>query len=215
MNKKLKIELFAAAEDQQTKSDPSHDFEHIKRVCNMALKIAEIENADIDIILPAALFHDAIVYPKDSPNSQNETIESAAYARKVLGGVDYPEEKITAVEQCIRECSFSKGIKPDLLESKILQDADRLEATGAISIMRTFASCGQMKRCFYNSDNPLSREGEEDAKTGIGLFYRRLLVVAEQMHTETARVIAQRRTAFLKSFLDELEVELKESDILR
>lgn len=215
MNEDLKKRIFAAAETQQTKSDPSHDFEHIKRVCNMALKIAEIEGADLDIVMPAALFHDAIVYPKDSPHSQNETIESAAYARKILEDLDYPPEKISAVEQCIAECSFSKGIKPVMLESKILQDADRLEATGAISIMRTFASCGQMNRSFYNPNNPLSREGEEDAKTGVGLFYRRLLVVAEQMHTETGQVIAGRRTTFLKNFLDELEIELRESDILR
>ncbi len=215
MNEDLKKHIFAAAEAQQTKSDPAHDFEHIKRVCNMAVKIAEVEGADLEVVMPAALFHDAIVYPKDSPNSQNETVESAAYARRVLEDLDYPAEKISTVEQCITECSFSKGITPVLLESKILQDADRLEATGAISIMRTFASCGQMNRGFYNPDNPLSREGEENAKTGIGLFYRRLLVVAEQMHTETARVIAQRRTVFLKSFLDELEIELKESDILQ
>ncbi len=114
------------------------------------------------------------------------------------------------VKKCILECSFSKGIIPDLLESRILQDSDGLEATGAISIMRTYSSTGQMKRPFYNSRDPFCETREPDTMNfALDLFYERLLKVGERMHTETAKVIAKRRTEFLLVFLEEFKQELK------
>ena len=122
----------------------------------------------------------------------------------------YPQEKIALVKTCILECSFSKGIVPALLESKILQDADGLEATGAISIMRTYASTGQMKRPFYHAEDPFCEHREPDASQfALDLFYVRLLKVAERMHTQTAKNIAKRRTDFLIQFLDEFKLELE------
>ena len=100
-----------------------------------------------------------------------------------------------------------------LLESKILQDADRLEATGAISIMRTFSSGGQMNRPFYDPADPFCRNGTVAFRSDLDLFYRRLLVVEKGMHTPYARKIARRRTLFLKQFLRELKMELKESKV--
>ena len=81
--------------------------------------------------------------------------ESAEGAERILSNLDnYPEEKIDKVKTCIMECSFSKNLDPSSLESAILQDADGLEATGAISIMRTYSSTGQMERPFYNPEDP-------------------------------------------------------------
>lgn len=212
MNAKLKKKLLDIARSHN-KNDPSHDFEHAFRVLHLSEKIAEKEKADLDIITPAALFHDVIVYRKDIPHSRKEADESAELAGKVLKGLKgYPKKKISKVQICIRQCSFSKGIIPKLLEAKILQDADRLEATGAISIMRTFASCRQMNRRFYDSKDPF-REKTRYSKSfvGIDLFYNRLLIVGKKMHTEYARRIAKRRTEFLYKFLKELKSELQES----
>jgi uncharacterized protein len=151
MNNELKDNLIKIAEERQIKDDPSHDFQHIIRVTNLATKIAESVGADLDIVIPAALFHDTVVYKKNSPESKNEAHESAEVAAVVLSSIEeYPKEKIAKVQTCIKECSFSKGINPESLESKVLQDADRLEATGAISIMRTFASNGHMNTPFYD-----------------------------------------------------------------
>ena len=112
------------------------------------------------------------------------------------------------------ECSYSKGTFPGSLESKILQDADRLEATGAIAIMRTFSSGGQMERPFYNPKDPFR---EESDPTGVNfsldLFFKRLYLVSEGMHTKTARTIAMRRHEFLKQFEAELRLELSESGV--
>lgn len=216
MSPELKKSLFGIARNCQTFDDPSHDFQHVLRVTNIAEEIARIERADIDVIIPAALFHDVIVYQKNDPRSQNENGESADIAAKILREQqDYPEEKILNVQISINQCSFSKGIIPELLEARILQDADRLEATGAISIMRTFSSGGQMKQPFYDAEDPF-REISQPVNFGSGLdlFYKRLLVVGERMHTSEGKRIARRRTEFLHSFLSELKLELQECGIL-
>ena len=107
-------------------------------------------------------------------------------------------------------CSFTKNIQPDFIEAKILQDADGLEATGAISIMRTFSSTGQMQRPFYHPRDPFCQARQPDSlKFALDLFYERLLLVEQRMHIATAQKIARRRTKFLRQFLKELELELK------
>lgn len=215
MNKELKERIISIAR-KHNKNDPSHDFEHALRVLHLSEKIAKKEKkekADLDILIPAALFHDVIVYQKDTSHSKKESDESAELASRILKKLKgYPEEKISKVQICIRQCSFSKRITPELFEAKILQDADRLEATGVISIMRTFASCGQMNRKFYDPRDPFRRNGRcPKSFSGLDLFYNRLLVVGEKMHTQYARELARRRTEFLHSFLRELKNELKES----
>ncbi len=216
MIKNLREKLTRIAEERQVKDDPSHDFQHVRRVLNLAVKIGKSVNADEDIVIPAALFHDTIVYKKNSPESKNEANESAEVASRILSSIEgYPKEKIAKVEICIKQCSFSKGIKPDLLESKVLQDADRLEATGVISIMRTFSSCGHMNRPLYDPLDPFCEKGTKDFRSGIDLFYQRLLVVEKTMHTELAKKMAGARTDFLEKFLKQLKKELTESDVLK
>lgn len=207
----LKNQLIKIAKKKISDTDVSHDFEHALRVLSNAEKIAKKENGDLDIIVPAALFHDLILYPKNHPDKLKSQKESAKAAKKILMSfANFPKEKIKQVEICILECSFSRGIRPKLLESKILQDADGLEATGAISIMRTYSSTGQMKRPFYNSEDPFCENREPNAqKFAVDLFYERLLKVGERIHTKTAKKIAKRRTDFLHKFLKELKLELK------
>ncbi|MFP4016160.1 MAG: HD domain-containing protein [Halanaerobiales bacterium] len=115
----------------------------------------------------------------------------------------------------IKECSFSKGIVPEFLEAKILQDADRLEATGIISIMRTYSSAGQMNTKFYHPEDPFCENREpEREKYALDLFYTRLLLVGEQMHTDTAGKIAEKRTESLRRFLQNFSRELCEYRVL-
>lgn len=101
-----------------------------------------------------------------------------------------------------------------MLEAKIIQDSDRLEACGAISIMRTFSSGGQMNIPFYNPKDPFCKKKSTEFKSNIDLFHRRLLVVGKKMHTDHAKKIAKKRTLFLKKFLSEFKRELKESGII-
>ena len=214
MDNTLKNQLINIAREKIPSTDVSHDFEHTLRVLSNAEKISRAEGGDLDIIIPAALYHDLIVYPKDSSHKNKSQEESAESAGIILNNTDYfPKEKIKKVKICISECSFSKGIMPTLLESKILQDADGLEATGAISIMRTYSSAGQMKKPFYNPQDPFCKNRSPEAQNfALDLFYERLLKVADRMHTQTAREIAKRRTEFLRYFLEEFKLELEENN---
>lgn len=210
MRKELHNKLLKIAEERINGDDPAHDLNHAFRVLLTAEKICKKEKADMDVIVPGALFHDIVNYPKNDPRRSQSADESAEFVKNILNNIgDYPKEKIEKVSIAIKSCSFSKGIISDLLEAKILQDADGLEATGAISIMRTFASTGSMKRTFYHTEDPFAKNRQpDDMKYALDLFFTRLLKVKERMHTETAKKIAERRTNFLKKFLKELELEL-------
>jgi uncharacterized protein len=215
MNLSLKNRLIKIAEKRQVKDDPSHDFEHVRRVLNLAVKIGKSVGADLDIVTAAAIFHDTVVYQKDSPKRRNETKESAKVAGDILKKIkDFPKEKIHSVMTCIKECSFTNGIVPTTLESVVLQDADLLESTGAISIIRTFSSCGHMNRPFYNHEHPLNKEYEVDFSSGVGLFHRRLLVAHKRLRSKSAKAMAKHRTVFLNKFLSQLRRELRESGII-
>lgn len=192
------------------KDDPSHDFFHALRVLKNCEIIAQKEGGDLEILFAAALFHDIVCYPKNHEKSKFSTEESANMAVDILKKIsDYPQEKIETVYSAILECSFSKGLKPSSKESIILQDADKLEATGFISIMRTFASAGQMGKTFYNDFDPFCENREpEPLKYALDLFYVRLLKVKNLMNTDTAKSIAVQRTKNLEYFLSTVKKEL-------
>jgi uncharacterized protein len=207
-------QLLQLAESQQSRADPSHDFQHVRRVLHLAEQIAGEVMADPEIIVPAALLHDTVIYAKNDPRSIGETEESAQRARELLARLtDYPQQKISSVCNCIRECSYSKRIPPSSIESAVLQDADRLEATGAIAIMRTFSSGGMMNIPFYDPSDPFCERGSTQFSSGIDLFQRRLLKVESSMNTEPGKTLARRRTLFLRQFLAELRLELIECGI--
>ena len=207
----LKNHLLVIAEKKMVNNDPSHDFLHAKRVLMLAENICKKEGGDMEVLLPAALFHDVVIYLKNDPRSKLAPEESAAYIVSELENISkYPKEKIEKVKTAITECSFSRGTDPSSLESKILQDADRLEATGAISVMRTFSSTGQMNRIFYHPADPFAKKRNPNPSLyAVDLFYTRLLRVGKMMNTKTAKNMAKRRTKLLEEFLNELKLELK------
>lgn len=211
MDRTLRVTLLVLGEEKIANDDPSHDFAHAERVLALAERIAREEGADMDVVVPAAIFHDVVNHPKDDPRAMTASDESAELVGRLLQDVDgYPKEKIPAVQECIRECSFTKGIVPTRLESHVLQDADRLEATGAISIMRTFASSGRMGRPFYHSSDPFCEYREpEPTRYALDLFFARLTVVLSRMHTTLGKEIAKQRTEFLYDFLTQLNTELE------
>lgn len=214
MEESLREKLTKLSQERQAQADPSHDFQHILRVTNLAEEIARSVEADPAIFIAAALFHDTVVYPKNSAQSHSAADESAQAAADILAKVpEFPQEKIPAVVAAIKECSFRKGIAPSSIESQVLQDADRLEATGAIAIMRTFSSSGQMNRQFYDPTNPFGEKGEAFS-SALELFYNRLLKIESTLHTDYARTIAKHRTKFLYDFLQQLQRELQEAKII-
>ena len=212
MDNIIKNKLVNIVKQRMQEDDPSHDIYHTLRVLKNAEYIAKKEGGDLDIIVPSTLFHDIICYPKNSEMSIYSASESANFAVEVLKELsEYPKDKISKVYISIEECSFSKNINPTSLESKILQDADRLEATGAISIMRTFTSAGLMNSKLYNYEDPFCKKREPDSLNyALDLFYKRLLRIQHVMHTQAARSLAQKRSKILYEFLNSLEEELSE-----
>jgi len=207
----MKSVLIAEARAIIPSHDPSHDINHALRVLRNAEIIQAREGGDLEVITPAALLHDVVVYPKDHPSSRLSAYESAAVARKLLEEISsYDRSKIDAVEKAIIEHSYSNGHRPTCLESKIVQDADRLEATGAIAIMRTFCSAGVMRKQFYHQDDPFCEKREHECLVyALDLFYSRLMVVKDKMNTMTASRMADERTMFLYDFLSQLKREIR------
>ncbi len=190
--------------------DPAHDFHHVMRVYKNAELIGRHEGTDMEILLPAVLLHDLIVYPKGSSKSSKSSAESADLAKKILQGYGYPQDKINHICYCIRAHSYSKRLVPASLEGKILQDADRLDALGAIGIARTFSVGGSENRTFYNVDDPFYRSDRalNDKQWTLDHFQLKLLKLEDFMHTRTAKKIARERTRFMMLFIRQLQREI-------
>lgn len=190
--------------------DPAHDFQHIMRVSKNTELIGRREGADMEILLRAALLHDLVVYPKGSAKTSKSADDSADMAEKWLRGYGYPQDKIDKICYCIRTHSYSKRLIPVTLEGKILQDADRLDALGAIGVARTFSVSGSESRTFYNPGDPFWKSGRElnDREWTLDHFYKKLLRLKNSMHTKTAREMARERARFMEQFVRQLKKEI-------
>jgi uncharacterized protein len=188
---------------------PAHDHLHVRRVVASARTIALAERADVDVSATSALLHELFNYPKDHPDSARSGDVCAQEAAALLAAEGYPAPFVDRVTYAIRVHSFTRGIVPETLEARVLQDADRLDAIGAIGIARCFATCADMKRPFYADDDPFCSSREPDDKAwGLDHFYRKLLRIPETLHTATARALAAERVVFVRAFLDQLAREV-------
>lgn len=185
-------DLIAAAKDYAgalfERAGGSHDLDHTLRVYENTMKIAEREpSCDRDLAALEALLHDV-------DDHKLFSTENHANARAFLKQQGVPRERIERICRDIASVSFSKnrGRKPETPEGRIVQDADRLDAMGAVGIARTFAYGGEKGR-------PL--------KDSVSHFHEKLLLLKELMNTETGRALAEERHAFMLSFLAELEKE--------
>lgn len=190
-------------------SDPAHDMGHVRRVVANARRLAAAEDADMAVVLPAAWLHDCVVLPKDSPRRAEASRLAAERAGRFLREEGYPAEFIPAIEHAIVTHSFSAGIPPQTLEARIVQDADRLDALGAIGIARTLLLGGTMGKPLYDPDEPLPlTRVPDDARNIIDHFYVKLLRLSDMMHTAAGRDEGRRRTRLMTTYLEELGREL-------
>ncbi len=143
MNKSLISRLRGLAESRCAAAGPSHDFLHLTRVAATARRIGAIEGANLDIVVPAAWLHELFNYPKGHPLSRLSGDACAGHAALVLRQERCPTHLIEPICDCISNHTFSKGVVPATIEGKVLEDADRLDAIGAIGIARCFATCAE------------------------------------------------------------------------
>lgn len=190
-------------------SDSAHDFQHVMRVYKNAKKICKKENTNEKLVLSAVLLHDIVSYPKSDKRSKLSSIESSKESKKILKKFNFSQEEIQIISDAIRDHSFSRNKTPATIEGKILQDADRLDALGAIGIARVFAVGGFEKRSFYNVQDPFCKNRLPDDKNWtLDHFYRKLLKLESHMNTKSGKIEAKKRTKVLKDFLIQLKKEI-------
>lgn len=189
-----------------------HDYYHTVRVYRIATEIAKQEYADVNIVQLAALLHD-VDDKKLSP--ETHATKKNAVDFMTANGVD--ADIINIVCKIIDEVSFAgtDSVVPSTIEGKCVQDADRLDAIGAIGIARTFAYGGSRGRKIYDPDiKPrigMSKEEYEKNmnSTSINHFYEKLLLLKDMMNTTAGKKMAEHRQAVMKEFLNEFLAEWK------
>lgn len=182
-----------------------HDFFHSMRVYRTAINIAEAEHADLEVVALAALLHDV-----DDRKLSPMTAEKKENAARFMCSQNVSESEIRQVCQIIDEVSFkgTDSVRPSTPEGKCVQDADRLDALGAIGIARTFAYGGNHNRAIYDPELP-SRTAMNQAQyyssksTSLNHFYEKLFLLEGMMNTETGKAIARKRTQYMQQFVDE------------
>lgn len=173
-----------------------HDFDHNMRVYRMAMRIASEEGADAELVALAVLLHDV-----DDHKLSPDTCERKDRAVGFLRDHGMPEEQVQKIIQIISEISFSSGKgRPKTIEGMCVQDADRLDAMGAIGIGRAFAFGGSRDRRMHDPENV-------DRTTTIQHFYDKLLRLKDLMNTKTGRELALQRDAYMRQFLYEFYAE--------
>lgn len=209
MDESLIERLRKVAESRSASNGPAHDFLHVERVTENVRRIGVAEGADLNVVVPAALLHELFNYPKGHPQSHLSGEVCAEQAVAVLNENDCPPHLIDPIRECIRIHAFTRGLVPETIEGRALQDADRLDAIGAIGIARCFATCAEMAVPFYQLEDPFCHSREPDDKRwGLDHFYRKLLRIPDGLHTATARAIAGDRIRVMETFLAQLRREI-------
>lgn len=191
--------------------DASHDVAHFRRVWHSAQQIASGQSVDLSVVLFASYFHDLVSLPKNHPDRSRSSVLSAERTRQILARDFplFPSERHAAVAHAIEAHSFSARIAPQTLEAKIVQDADRLEALGAIGLARVFAVSGAMNAALFDADDPFAEHRALDDKAyALDHFQTKLLRLPETMQTAKGREMAQHNADFLVHFMAKLSAEL-------
>ncbi|MFJ7182897.1 HD domain-containing protein [Lysinibacillus xylanilyticus] len=187
--------------------DASHDFQHIERVYQNALVILHTEpEADAVVVKIAVLLHDV---------SDKKYTDSKEQENKLIAELSLSEEKKQHIRDCIAQVSFNGGneLEATSIEAKIVRDADRLDAIGAIGIARTFAFGGAKGRKLYDKEEDARTDMTEEEyrnknTSSVTHFYEKLLLLKDLMITEKGKQMANERHQFMVQFLEQLQNEI-------
>lgn len=223
MTKKIEEVKKNAEKHLADDSDSAHNIEHVMRVYNLAIKLAEKIEVDLDIIKIAVLLHDigSAKERKDSSGKTDHAVESAKLAKPFLIKLGLSKDRVEHVLSCIVSHRYRSEQKPKTLEAKIVFDADKLETVGAIGIARAFVWVGKNNAHIYRKTNI-----EEYAKENLcGKINGRIQDktkhspqinwetkdkhVVDYLYTQKAKQIAKKRIGFSKAFFSKLEQEIK------
>jgi uncharacterized protein len=204
--------LVALREEARSRvaGDPSHDLGHALRVALWTVRLGG-EAVDAREAVAAALLHDAVSVPKNGAERARASERSAALARERLAALGFAPEAVRRIASAIRDHSFSRGAVPEGALGRALQDADRLEALGAIGLLRCVATGVHMGASGFHPEDPWARARPlDEAGYSVDHFFVKLLRLPATMQTEAGRAEAERRAAYLRAFLAQLGEELGE-----
>jgi uncharacterized protein len=188
----------------------SHDWEHTLRVYRLAEHIGKVEQANLEIVLLAALLHDIGRHHQDISNGKVcHAKKGAEMAREILTKENLPEEKIEQISHCISSHRFRDNNKPQTLEAKVVFDADKLDAIGAVGVGRAFLFAGEVGAKLHN---PHADIANTEAYTKEDTAYREFMVklrkVKDRMLTSEGRRLARERHRFMVDFFERLNQEV-------
>lgn len=202
------------ARQRASSNDAAHDAAHLARVVANARRLAADEAAagrasDTFVVESAAWLHDIVALPKGQGAPGEAARRSAAEARVILGDLGIEAMTIEAIAHAVEAHSFSGGMATETAEAKIVQDADRLDALGAIGIARLWVTGATLGGALYHPDDPLGVARElDDRAWGLDHIERKLLRLPALMQTDAGRIEAERRAEFVRQYRDELLREI-------
>ncbi len=191
-------------------TDGSHDLTHIQRVWRNALSLAATEPAaDTKLLLAAVILHDCVAVEKDSPLRSQASRLSAERARELVAPLGWAASRVDALAHAISTHSFSAGLRPETLEARIMQDADRLDAIGAIGVARCFYIAGRLQSGLYSPDDPSAEARPlDDKRFALDHFKAKLFQVVDGFLTPAGQAMAAERARamhdFVSTFLSEI-----------
>jgi len=190
-------------------ADPGHGIDHMSRVVRNASEILLIESADCRVVFPAAWLHDCVLVAKNSPDRSSASRLAADHAMNLLREIDYPAVFLDAVHHAILAHSFSANVPCESIEAMVVQDADRLEALGAIGIARCLMTTGHLQQNLYNIEEPFPvTRIADDRQFAVDHFFCKLLRLPATMKTNSGKAIATARLSIMQDFLRSLSEEI-------
>lgn len=182
--------------------DGAHDLQHLHRVWQSAAKLlAASPEADALVVLAACYLHDLVNLPKNHPQRSTASRQAAALASMKLAEAGFPPDRLAAVAHAIEAHSFSAAIAPRTLEARIVQDADRLDALGAIGLARLFYTAGRMSSALAHADDPGAvRREPDDRAYALDHIECKLATLPATMQTEAGQALANQRLDWLRAY---------------
>ena len=189
--------------------DGAHDLQHLHRVWHSASKLlAQYPDADALVVLAACYLHDLVNLPKNHPQRSTASRQAAALASAKLVEAGFPADRLAAVAHAIEAHSFSAAIAPRTLEARIVQDADRLDALGAIGLARLFYTAGRMGSALAHGDDPGAlHRAPDDRAYALDHIECKLATLPATMQTEAGQALANERLDWLRGFRDRFIAE--------
>jgi uncharacterized protein len=196
---------------RRMEQDAAHDEAHLLRVARWTVRLGRDEGVDARLAVAAALLHDVVNVPKTHPNRSRASELSADAARDVLGALGFAAAEVEEVAEAIRDHSFSRGAVPRTPLGRALQDADRLEALGALGVFRCVATGVRFGGEFFHAGDPWAEHRPlDDGRYSVDHFFTKLLRLPPTLLTAAGRAEAERRARAMVALLRQLADELGE-----